>query len=229
VKELFGLKHNRWVNIALLLPTILMTAFFSTQSARAALVWRTATMDGGIAGISDFDLNEDGLADIRIDYGASNIVNGDGPFRLQALDTTLVSASGGITVSYSAGDVVALENGLWVGSGQQILTAGVVLDPLGNVVIDGWGGISYDDIGVPIIPPGGPTYQIDMFLVRLTDGVAWVDLDTGLWSLGVLTANWCYLSPPTQTFVIEPIPESEVLAMLALGIGIIFKRSRLVK
>ena len=197
------------------------------NSSIGAVVFSSFTYNVRSEGIVMFDLDGDSTTDLLLDLNNQNWTTSNTPYLLTTLGSTRVVASGGITTSFSVGDIVTIINLPLVGSQQPLQTGGVVTDCLGNFLCEGWGGVEYNDLGNPQLPLGGPEHQIDLFLVQLRDGVAWVDLDNRNINWGEITANWGYLSPAEDTFTISNVPEptSSTLLMLT-GCFALFSRNR---
>jgi MYXO-CTERM domain-containing protein len=108
------------------------------------------------------------------------------------------------------------------------MTGGVYYDAFGNVAAEGWGGCSYDAFGNLMCPPGGPTNQVDLFLVYLGDDVAWVDIDSSSFSAiaSRIVFSWGLLDSPGDSFQIAGIPEPELSALAAVGLGVAALRRR---
>ena len=165
------------------------------------------------------DLDQNSIGDVRIDVSAAFDVSSDPYFIATPLGPSSIAGYGGITTSLSVGDLVALSALNWVSSPGMLLTGGVYFDALGNVVAEGWGGGGYDSFGNVSLPPGGPTNQIDMFLVALEKGVAWVDLDSSSFSAiaGRIDVRWGYFEGAGDVFAITEVPEPSIAGLLLLG------------
>jgi hypothetical protein len=139
-----------------------------------------------------------------------------------------IAASGGITRSFSVGDLVQLSSLVFVGPPGGLMTGGVYYDALGNVAAEGWGGCSYDAFGNLTCPPGGPTNQVDLFLVNLGDDIAWVDIDSSSFSAiaSQIDFSWGLLESPTDSFQITGIPEPGLSALAAVGFSVAALRRR---
>ena len=214
------MKHHK-------IPAIALLAFFISGKSHGAVVYQSITYDVGFEGIAYFDLDGNSTNDIRLDVGYPTMLASDFAYIVRPIGTTLIPASGGITTSFSSGDLVTLTDLQMIGNDSTAFTGGYIPDNLGNFVCAGWGGVTFDEIGNPIIPPGGPTHQIDYFLVKLDEGAAWIHLDSRDANLGLVTANWGYISPIESTFAITNIPEPSAVTAASLGcMGLLIRRRK---
>jgi len=193
---------------------VLLTGF----TASGAVVYQSHTAVSAFGEPVRFDLDGDGGFDVEIDFSVDARASHDGAFVLTGLPTATIVAENGITLSFSDRQFVDLSMVPSIAPGTGVLTGGYISDPLGNPIVEGWGGVKeYDDLGFPIIPPGAPTHQIDLFLVALPNGAAWVDLDISSIGIGWLTASWGYDSPVGDTFTIAKVPEPSAAVLSSLG------------
>lgn len=160
-------------------------------------------------GTVEIDLDGDLTNDFWLDVSWTTQTENDGAFLVRAIGSSRIAGVGGITQSFSTGDNIDLGHLDLLGSSTQLLTGGALFDAFGNFVSEGWGGCTWDLLGNLTCPPGGPDNQIDLFLVTLEEGVAWVDLDpTGLGGFGGgLRVDWGYLPLSEESFTIVGIPE----------------------
>lgn len=220
------------------------TGIFSFCLLRLLPVMSSLVLSAGAAVVSRFDsvfpmssdnifvldLDQNSIGDVQIDVSAAFDVTSDPYYIATPLGQSFIAGYGGITTSFSVGDLVQLSTLNWVSSTGKLLTGGVYFDALGNVVAEGWGGGVYDSFGNISLPPGGPTNQLDMFLVTLEKGVAWVDLDSRSFSAiaGRIDLRWGYFEGVGDVFAITEVPEPSIAGLLLLGgCAIITQRRRM--
>lgn len=165
----------------------------------------------------DLDFNNDSIDDLRIDVSWQTREENDGAFVAAPLGSARIASLGGISQSFSVGEGVSLDQLSLLGSPNTVLTGGIVLDALGNPIWEGWGGCTSDLLGNVTCPNGGPNHQIDLFLMEIDGGVAWVDLNPGLLGFGTLGVDWGYLSNAGNSFTITAVPEPRSSTLLVLG------------
>jgi hypothetical protein len=202
-----------------------------SEPAVSAVTYFTASriLSSGQTQIT-LDLDGDSFDDLQIDVSAVFDLDSDPFYLATTFGSASIAASGAATRSFSVGELVQLSSLAFVGPPGGLMTGGVYNDVLGNVVAEGWGGASSDDLGNLVFPPGGPTNQIDLFLVKLGEDVAWVDIDSGSFSAiaGRIDFSWGLLKNPGNSFQIAGIPEPGISTLLiaAFGLGAIIRQRK---
>ena len=209
--------------------TLTILTLLLAEPARSAVTYYTTSrILGSDQSVINLDLDGDSVDDLQIDVSAVFNFTSDPFFLATTFGSASIAATGGITRSFSVGDLVQVSSLAFVSSPGGLLTGGVYYDALGNVASEGWGGCSYDAFGNLMCPPGGPTNQVDLFLVDLGDDLAWVDIDSSSFSAiaGRIDFSWGLLESPADSFQITGMPEPGLPALVAVGLGVSALRRR---
>jgi len=188
--------------------------------AKAAVIFYSEDFSSAaVGGLVRIDFDRDQIDDLLIDVSWQTRADNDGAFVASPLGDARIAALAGISQSFSVGEIVRLEELNLLGSPDTVLTGGIISDAFGNPLWEGWGGCSSDSFGNVSCPDGGPTHQIDLFLMELGDGVAWVDLNpSGIGGFGDFDVDWGFLPSAGSSFTITQVPEpgSAVLPFIAV-------------
>lgn len=205
---------------------IIITAllFFTFAVGNAATLIRSDTYFLDSSSIAQIDLDNDSTPDIQIDAFLQTTSLNNDPFVMEMLGDARVAVVGNIAQSFTAGQTLRPLDLTYVTAPSQVLAGGLILDALGNSVMEGWGGCTHDPLGNPICPPSGPINQIELFFVDLGSGVAWVDLDP---SFGQLDVHWGYLESPGSEIFLTPVPEPSSFGLLVFAsFSLVLRRNR---
>lgn len=197
-------------------------------AAKAAVVYQSQHWLE-IEPVYQLDLDGDSIADVVIDARMGAERDFSEPYFLATpLNGARIAANGDIATSFSAGATIQMDALAWVESPDSLKMGGYFTDALGNPIVEGWGGVTFEWDGTPIIPSGGPTYQIDLFLVDMGTGVAWVDVDTSWFGQinPLMKFHWAYLEGNHEVVEITAVPEPSVAMMGLVGVLAVISRRR---
>jgi len=201
-----------------LLITIALVAF-----SKAATTYHEAVLSR-FGGPGFIDLNQDGVFDVTVTF-PMNLSGPEGPYNIAPLDSNLIATtSGGIAESLSIGDLLDLSILSFVDQNESVFGGGFIYSITGNYFGEGWGFV-IDMDGNPILPP---EHFVDLFVVDLNSGVAWVDFVPPESATDFnRVVRWGF-STSDSPLVITSVPEPSVtLTTLVLAVtGYALKRKR---
>lgn len=200
---------------------IAATASLSVGYIRAAVVYMDQSYPFFPSNQIQVDLDGVNGDDLLIDLGIGWVAMRDAPYTVTALGGAEVAANGSIATSFHVGDVIELTSQNWVAGPGSVLAGGTVTDAFGNIAFEGWG-VEFNDLGGPAGPPDN---YVDLFVVDLPNGVAWVDLSV-FTPFGEQPVRWGYLETNSSSFQISGIPEVSTLALISMSFGPLAIRRR---
>jgi hypothetical protein len=198
------------------------TAFLSASSTHAAVVYMNQSYP--FSPSNQIQINLDGVNgdDLLIDLGTGWVGMRDAPYTVTTLGGAAIAANGGIATSFHIAEFIELASQNLVSSPGSVLAGGTVTDAFGNIAFEGWG-VEFNELGGPAGPPEN---FVDLFVVDLPDGVAWVDLSV-FTPFGEQPVRWGYLETTSSSFQITGIPEVSTFALIGMScIPIALRRRR---
>ncbi len=202
---------------------LLLVAIVLIARSNAAITFHEAVLIR--SAVLDFiDLDGDAVSDVSVSF-PFDILGPEGPYRITPLgSSSIATASGGIAESFSIGDQLDLSKLSFVDPNGSVSAGGFIYSPLGHYFGEGWG-VSSDLDCNPILPPD---HLVDLFVVSLNSGVAWVDFIPPANAFDFTRVVRWGFQTSSSPFIIEAVPEPSVMltTVAITSIGYALKRRR---